>query len=187
MINEKYKTFWRRVLAAIIDTVVLLPVGLPQIWVWNQSYDLSKGLQITWYAFITLSWYVYEIVMLGKYGQTIGRMLVKVKVMEKSEVSQITYWQAIKRTSVPLLATIIVMPYQLYLISSGKFYMQQVKPEYDAYTMVLSYFLWVWLLLEYITMLFSQKRRAIHDIIAGSVVIRTAPTKECSGCPPLIP
>ena len=65
--------------------------------------------------------------------------------------------------------------------------MQQIKPEYDAYTMVLSYFLCVWLLLEYITMLFSQKRRAIHDIIAGSVVIRTAPTKEFSGCPPLIP
>ena len=86
MINEKYKTFWRRLLAAIIDMIVLLPVGLPQIWVWSQSYDVPKGLQITWYAFITLSWYVYEIIMLGKYGQTIGRMLVKVKVLEKSEV-----------------------------------------------------------------------------------------------------
>jgi uncharacterized RDD family membrane protein YckC len=181
LIEEKYKTFWLRIFAAVIDMVVLIPIGLVSYWVWRQTSDVPRDLQIAWYAFSTLSWYLYEIVLLGKYGQTIGRMLVKVKVMERTETSTITYWQAIKRNSVPVLAILAVMPYQLYLISNGSFYMQHVKPEYDPYTMALSYFLWAWLLAEYITMLFSQKRRAIHDLIAGSVVIRIAPTKECRG------
>jgi len=30
----------------------------------------------------------------------------------------------------------------------------------------------MWFLLECVTMLFSAKRRAIHDFIAGSVVVR---------------
>lgn len=181
MIEQRYRTFWRRLFAAIADMIVLIPIGLVSYWIWRQSSDIPRTLQIAWYAFSTLSWYVYEILLLGRYGQTIGRMLLKVRVFDVTETSHINYWQAIKRNCVPLFATIIVMPYQLHLIYLGKFYMQIPKPEYDAYTMLLSYILLFWLLSEFITMLFSRKRRAIHDFIAGSVVIRIAPTKECSG------
>jgi uncharacterized RDD family membrane protein YckC len=114
--------------------------------------------------------------MLGKYGQTIGKMLLKVKVMDVSETAHITYWQAARRNIVPIFSTIMILPYDIYQIIVGKFYMFHPKTEPDAYTMAMTYIFMAWFLLEFFTMLFSKKRRAVHDFIAGSVVIKAAPT-----------
>jgi uncharacterized RDD family membrane protein YckC len=47
---------------------------------------------------------------------------------------------------------------------------EEVLNNYDNFTLIVAL---VWILLELITMLANKKRRAIHDFIAGSVVIRT--------------
>ncbi len=114
--------------------------------------------------------------MLGKYGQTIGKMLLKVKVMDVSETAHITYRQAARRNIVPIFITIIILPYDIYHIIDGKYFMFHPQTGPDAYTMAMTYISMAWFLMELITMLFSKKRRAVHDFIAASVVIKAAPT-----------
>jgi len=116
--------------------------------------------------------------MLGKYGQTIGKMLLKVRVMDVSETAHINYWQAAKRNIVPICATIISLPYDIYQIIVGKFIMLHPKTGLDTYMIAMMFVLIAWFLLELITMFFSKKRRAVHDFIAGSVVIKVAPTNH---------
>ena len=176
MIKEKYKTFWRRFLSGCADAIIFLPITLTSNWIWRHPFDFSILFLCIFYAITTLSWYIYEIWMLGKYGQTIGKMLLKVKVMNVSETTHITYLQAAKRNIVPIFTTIIILPYDIYQIINGQYFMFHPQTGPDAYTMAMTYILMAWFLLELITMLFSKKRRAVHDFIAGSVVIKATPT-----------
>ena len=46
----------------------------------------------------------------------------------------------------------------------------------DSPYMIFTYSLGIWAVLEVLTMLLNRNRRALHDSIAGSVVVRLPPT-----------
>jgi lipoprotein NlpI len=85
--------------------------------------------------------------------------------------------QAVLREIVPLLW----MPYVLYLQARNVLGGQLANRAYGdiVNTMLPLAFMWgAWGLLEVITMLTNKKRRAIHDFIAGTVVVREKPMKS---------
>lgn len=172
MIENKYRTFWKRFWAGCVDGLVLLPISLFTNWIWSHHQGVPNVLLALFYLVTNMIYYAYNIYFLGKYGQTPGKMALKVKVLDVSERQHVTYLQALRRDIVPLAVTVLLLPHALYQIIVGKFYLMNPGTMPDTPSMILVYVFMGWFLLEIITLMFSSKRRALHDFIAGSVVVK---------------
>lgn len=162
--ERKYRTFWPRVLASLIDMVVIfiitifpsmLRVGLNSFsyhWAWDLLLNL-----------LVLTYYIR---MHGEFGQTLGKMAMGIKVVRVSDEGPINYKQAAVRDIVPISMVILsTIFYLLQDITGFELWYWQVY--------ILENIWGIWGLAEIITMLTNKKRRAIHDFMAKTVVIRS--------------
>jgi uncharacterized RDD family membrane protein YckC len=107
--------------------------------------------------------------MHGKYGQTLGKMACKIVVLDVSEQS-LTMRQAVLRDILGLILLCVGLTHNIPRIVQGI--------DISAPPNLLIVFSGLGLfLVEIVTMFTNDKRRALHDFIAGSVVIRK-PSKE---------
>ena len=165
MVHPKYQTFWKRFFAGIVDGIVFLPFTLLD----NYFAGSSLSAYILWEAFYLVAWAAYMIIGHGKYGQTLGKRAMNIKVLDLDEKNTIGYKRAFYRESVWILADLIGVVL-LILISAGKIELSGDTDEY-WYFYIINYAITAWFLVELITMLFNDKRRAVHDFMAGSVVV----------------
>jgi uncharacterized RDD family membrane protein YckC len=167
MINIKYRTGLKRFGAAIVDGIVFMPLLLLEQWLFNKTGNNS--IIIGWTILTAFLPIFYSVILHYKYGQTIGKWVTGVKVLDISETNTLTLKQSIFRDSFYLAVEIIGLLYFSFLV------FQTNKPDYlinDYKNFANQPILW-WTLLELITMLTNNKRRAVHDFIAKSVVVRT--------------
>jgi uncharacterized RDD family membrane protein YckC len=159
---DRYNTFGDRFLANAIDGFVLRLFGfLIGLLIVPESTNSSKIILL-----ITLLFpYLYTISFHGVTGQTIGKMLMGIKLFNKDEKEKISFKQAILRDIIPLGVTLV-----LYLL--WVFGITNENEPLSFSSMFLMYILVIWSLLEIITLLFNEKRRALHDFIAGTVVLK---------------
>ena len=172
MIERKYRTFWRRFFAEFVDGLVFLPVSLATGWVWRHAAAVPLPLLALHYLVSRLLFFIYEIYFLGTHGQTPGKKALGVVVLDVSERRHVSYRQALLRNAVPLGVTLVLLPCQLFQILTGRFYLLHPGRLPDVVSWISSLILMVWFLLEIVTMTFNSKRRALHDFIAGSVVVK---------------
>src|SRR5262252_2521259 len=99
-IEPKYQTFWPRFWAGWIDALVFAPLIWVDTLVWA-NVSLPMAL-VGWYLFYSFAEVGYEVVLHGLYGQTIGKWLMKVKVLDLSE-SRLSMRQAVVRDSVLII------------------------------------------------------------------------------------
>ncbi|GLX77832.1 hypothetical protein tinsulaeT_11720 [Thalassotalea insulae] len=168
MVEHKYKTFWPRFWAGLIDGIIFMPMTSFSHWLF--SLELNGVINFIYYALIySLSYYFYTVYMHGKFGQTIGKMLLKIKV-SKIDGSPLTYERALYRDSVVIGASILIIFTEAGPILNGinPFLATEVSQTFQ----VLVWIQFAWFMIEFITMLTNNKRRAVHDFIAGSVVTR---------------
>jgi uncharacterized RDD family membrane protein YckC len=175
MVDRRYDTFSPRFCAAIIDGLILLPVG----FLLDAAAEAS--LPLVAYTALLLDqavMFAYSIYLHGTYGQTIGKWLMKVKVLSVDE-NRLTMKQAFLRDSIGLSLAVVYLIYAIPPVFSG------VSPRSREFGESIPTLIWsVGLLttaLEVITMLTNAKRRALHDFIAGSVVVRLPRDKERGG------
>lgn len=167
MDTEKYRTGLKRLWAAIVDGIVFMPLLLVEQWIYKTTSDIS--LLFAWATFVAFAPLVYSVVLHYKYGQTIGKWVATVKVLDISETRTLTFRQAIFRDSFYLLVAIIGLVYYAVLLTQTDD-QQAVLADYSSFSDNPEFW---WTLIELITMLTNSKRRAVHDFIAKSVVIRT--------------
>jgi uncharacterized RDD family membrane protein YckC len=140
--------------------------------IWDYSEQMPPIITAVLYIILALSGYVYRILLHGFFGMTIGKMLFKVTVVDVSEKSRLKMSQAFRRDMIPLfLSSFYIITKFFYILETGNPHLAAVATmgvSYWAISAVNS--IWFWG--EFITMLTNRKRRAIHDFIAGSVVIR---------------
>jgi uncharacterized RDD family membrane protein YckC len=177
MIEIKYQTFLRRFWAGVIDSLVFIPLWIINDFIWKSHDQLPVIIMAIWYIASSLSYYIYSILMHGKYGQTLGKMATDVKVYDVSE-NQITMSQAIRRDIIPLCLVIIAIMPEVPKILSGINITKTETMNYDASSFIIIFVNLWWYMTEVITMLFSKKRRALHDFIAGTVVIHKNPRSD---------
>ena len=159
-VNLKYRTFWPRVWAGLIDSAVFLPLSLADTWVWATLP--ASPLLVLWFVAVSFSFVAYTTLLHGFFGQTIGKRVTRVKVLDVSE-SKLSMKQAVLRESVYVVLILYGLVIDLPTVASGQ----------NPYAhLVSAYASLVWFLLEILTMLSNAKRRAIHDLIARSVVVR---------------
>ena len=114
---------------------------------------------------------VYAIFMHGFFGQTLGKMVMGVKVLNHDTETQINVLQALRRESVNLALNIVwvllILTVAVSLESHGAI------SENLAFAVIgFGLLALVWTVSEFVTMLFNDKRRAIHDCIGKTVVVR---------------
>ena len=168
-----YLTFWPRFWAGLVDSCVLWPLGFAAFLLQTQGIPPAvAALAIVLPELVRL---LYIVFMHGRYGQTVGKMACKVRVIDNRTGEKITFSQAWLRESIPVVLSLGILVYELTFILSGK-----PNPLTDAdgasKQPLLLLFISIpllWFLAEIITMLANSKRRALHDLLAGTLVIRT--------------
>lgn len=122
----------------------------------------------------------YWVLMHWRFGQTLGKMVMKLKVTKRDR-SAITLRQSLLRSCVDIAFYAFVIAGSLYALLSWPHdqwstlsfwdrmgFFSQSLPDGNSFIQSLYFY---WLLAELIVLLINRKRRALHDFIAGTVVI----------------
>ena len=167
MIEQKYSTFWPRFCAGFVDGLILMPISLGCTYLLQHSE--STGLRVLAFMVNSSTYLVYSIWMIGTRGQTLGKMACKIIVLDVSE-RPVTIKQAVLRD----ILGVVLLPFNLAIEIPRILQGVNIYEPKNITTIdwIIMYSSGIWLLLELITMLTNDKRRALHDFIAGSVVIR---------------
>ena len=64
---------------------VFLPLYPIYFWVTNHAAAMPVAVLALWHIVNSVIWYAYSVVLHGKYGQTLGKMAMHVKVMDVAE------------------------------------------------------------------------------------------------------
>jgi len=177
--NGNYKVFsgfWTRALSVLIDILVITPVVLVSCFLltWSITAELF-GLVI-----LSTLFFAYIIYFHYRFGATIGKMVLKIKVTNPNGTA-ISLKQAMLRSSVDIgFAALLVTAFfiglsganpQVYLALSWMERVEYLVPLYPSwYELVASRYL-IWIFSEGFFLLINKRKRAIHDFIAGTVVI----------------
>lgn len=159
--HDRYNTFIERFFALLIDGVIIGIGGwLLGMLSSSDASFLNKILQLIG----AILPYGYNIWLHGYSGQTIGKALMGVTVYDKGEQLKCSYYQAFLRDLIPLIALIGSMIINVFFYT-------------DLFLAVIvgaifSFLLLIWAILEIVSMLFNERRRAFHDLIAGTVVLK---------------
>lgn len=165
--NLKYKTGLRRLGAAIIDSLFFIPLAQIDSLL-RDNFENRYGL-LFWLVIMTTLPFLYSIIMHCRYGQTLGKMVANVKVLNVEETGLLTFKQALFRDSFNILFDTSALLYCMYQLILSVFPKEGLLSNFDSFgdRVALG-----WILLELLTMLTNRKRRSVHDFIAGSVVVR---------------
>lgn len=168
MLRVKYSTFWRRFFANTIDGLVFIPILFIESRLFNFEFSSSNT---TFQMFNSIQFVIYAIIMHGLCGQTIGKMICNVKVVDHETEYDISMRQSIRRSSVDIFLTLTFA-----LLISITSIVPTANNDYSILLGVgilsLAFASIAWTLSEFISMLFNKKRRALHDFIGQTVVIR---------------
>src|SRR6187200_2322398 len=152
VVPPPYAGFWIRVLASIIDSLVLAPLYIPlairmidQLHI-TSSTDVSSidfgqmsGELVGWALVLQFVRYAYELVMIGRWNATVGKFAVGIRVRQ-TDGSPATWREAALR---PLLELVIGV-LRISLAS----------------------------LVDDLWMLWDKQKQTLHDKIAGTIVVK---------------
>ena len=176
---EPYKTIWRRILASVIDGAIFLFV--------HSMIGIISHMRIGQNGYVVTSLIspifpiLYNIVMVKLYGGSIGKLLSKVAVLDEKTEGHVSLIQSISRELLPIFNYILQgWRMMLYISVAGIFnYAQYKEMKYsNIFIAFLGLIIIVLGYIEIFSALFSKKRRAIHDYIAGTVVKKNGKVRK---------
>ena len=100
-------------------------------------------------------------------------MVMGLKVVDHKTEAAIGLTQAFKRDSVPVALILLLSLYLSIVVGSLDSFEIIANPSAIASLIFVGILSIIWALLEVISMLFNEKSRAIHDLIAGTVVVHS--------------
>ena len=180
--DQVYRTFWPRFWAGITDALVLVPLALIAQYCLsfdNSFWDTARWLYVVIFIFNYTHAWVYSVYMHGRFGQTVGKLSTCVRVVDVETEGPITFSHALLRDCIPILISVSLLVYESYRMIEGLPFSESITRISSDSSLATSGQMWialiaqVWWFAEIVTMLTNDKRRAIHDFIAGTVVIRT--------------
>jgi uncharacterized RDD family membrane protein YckC len=175
--NKRYKIFWRRTFAIFLDGAAMAPL----MWLDQVLWNIGTG-PLSLFLWVILSSIIaicYSVGFVYVFGQTFGKMATGIVVVSNDN-AKLKLRQAILRHIVPVIFTLATIVFVTANLTDGKIYNR-------GFGNNLQFFIWfgsaalIWGLLEILTMLTNRKRRAVHDFIAGTVVIKQIPCNRISG------
>lgn len=173
---QQYKTFWRRTFAIFLDGVAIAPIFWIDQILWNGNP--SNITLLIWEPISTALLTFYSVGFVYLLGQTPGKIATGVIILS-NDGNKLSLKQAILREIVPIIIAFITL-----FIAEINLFNGQLLNRGLGHSHLLMWFgatVLIWVFLELVTMLTNSKRRAIHDFIAGTIVIKQAPENRRAG------
>jgi len=179
MINGElvYAGFWKRFCAGMIDVFILLPLMVLLIWV--QGYDRMLAISLVIPGSILVV--IYYVFFNARFGGTPGKWAVDIRITQP-DGSSIGWSEAWKRSSINLILVLIGLVVQIWALiqvdpaqyaslsswSERAKLLGEYRPVWHSADKWMNH---LWFMSETIVFFCNNRRRAIHDFIAGTVVI----------------
>jgi uncharacterized RDD family membrane protein YckC len=183
-----YAGFWPRFGALLIDGLVAAPVIVLIVL----AFHGSIGWAIASLVLLNPLGTIYPVYFHGRFGQTLGKMATGIKVVSV-DGEPIGFGQAFRRHSVEVFLSVVYVSTTVYTLATWNgpdwntlAYAARYPAISDANIVSASYS-WVsniWAAGEVLTLLFNKRRRALHDFIGGTVVIRPEKPRLYPDVPP---
>jgi uncharacterized RDD family membrane protein YckC len=97
MVMDRYETFRPRFWAGFIDGLIFLPISLFDRYL--SSPSRGSLVLISWAIISYSAFWLYSVLLHARYGQTLGKRMMRVKVMDVSEERILSLGQALLRDS----------------------------------------------------------------------------------------
>lgn len=176
----RYAGFWPRLAAILIDSVVLAPLIAVSYWTATAA---SRTTALLVEVPLALAFAFYNIFFVGRWGQTIGKMALKIRVV-RLDGANAGFTRAFYRHAIDLafsVVTSVLTIYALLSVTDVEYSMLSldnrlglVENRTGAWLAVLNWLSFAWVASELVVLLLNEKRRALHDYIAGTVVVHTS-------------
>lgn len=174
---------WRRLGAFWIDFLVFAPVmGLAML-----LNETSRLFSLYWFIPGLLIGLWFNVWLVIRYGGTPGKLLLKMRIA-MTDGSAVTTRAAVLRYIVMFALSVLAslglliaalqmsdLDYHSLGYMERSVRLSAMAPAWYGSVVVLMQ-VWVWA--EFVTMLFNRKRRAVHDLMAGTVVLRQAEREQ---------
>ena len=160
----KYHTGWSRFGAMWLDGVIL------SAGAWLAYFGLRPyvgGMPFSNDSIQNFLDPAYTIWLTYAFGQTLGKRICGVRVVSYPDEGKINFKSALLREIFPVASALVYVP--LISFSTKNTTLGMIR---DGIVETLNIGAFAWVLLEIVTMLSNEKRRALHDKIAGTVVIK---------------
>jgi uncharacterized RDD family membrane protein YckC len=177
-----YAAWWRRFVACLIDFVVLLPLIIPLARAMTKTPHLYAILLVP----VSAIYCLYFVICHGLWGRTLGKRLTGIRVASL-DGRAITWRQAFIRhvveitcvilSWVALVPVFLSMPAEGYPALSSKEQLEMIRSLWPKWYRIVDEFNTIWVWSEVVVILFNERRRALHDFIAGTIVVQTTPAR----------
>lgn len=168
--TDKYQTIGSRFIALTIDGVIFIPIMIIGL-VFGALIGSSPLALFIGNVLSALMFAAYYILAHGFYGQTVGKSYMNIKVVDISE-RNINIGQATLRYLPNLIPLIVLIGFGHPQFLAGN--VSEMELYLGNILIVASQiFTPVWTIADIIVCFSSGKHRALHDFIAGTVVIKT--------------
>jgi uncharacterized RDD family membrane protein YckC len=174
----EYAGFWRRFASFWIDLLIILP---PTLLLFAYVSGISTWFYAAWILPSTLFGLWFSVYLVVRYGGTPGKLLMKTKIV-MLDGSPISRKAAFIRYAVMLFLSLLssgALAYAALQIPEEQYfslsYLQKsvlIVSKAPSWYKVVDISLQIWVYAEFFTVIFNKKRRAIHDFMAGTVVIK---------------
>lgn len=178
-VRLEYAGFWRRAASMLLDFLIWLPVALPTAWLYAHDRSFCKFV-----APLNLMLGVfYSVYLVQRYGGTPGKLVMGMRI-RKTTGEPVGFREAILRhlpSFVLGTLSVIWLCRAVGLVAEAEF---MATPTTHRFRLLLDSSPWhgrlqliasVWTWSELLVMLCNEKRRALHDFIAGTVVVVVRP------------
>lgn len=170
IIRKRFGAYW-------LDVIIFLPIIALSLWGNEQSRLFSLYYFLPGLVF-GIWFHVY---LVKKYGGTPGKLILKIKIA-KIDGTQVGYKEAMLRYSVlftlTTLLSVSLLTVNFEMTDAEYFSMEwneralYMVERVPSWHNIVNIFVNIWVWSEFFVMLTNKKRRAIHDFMAGTVVIR---------------
>jgi uncharacterized RDD family membrane protein YckC len=174
--GEQYAGFWSRFGAQILDALIFLPIAAVRVLLFRTR--TTAMLAFIPNLLLDLWFFVY---LVYRYGGTPGKLILGIRITSDNG-ERVTFKQALLRHAPSLVFGVLAaigMAIALSQVSDGMYdvtswlgrprLISTFAPRWYRYLSVVAG-LWSWS--ELAVMLTNSERRALHDFIAGTIVIK---------------
>jgi uncharacterized RDD family membrane protein YckC len=171
-----YAGFWRRFGAGLLDMAIFVPFGYLTLWVHSQS-QLAPSIWLLPLISIGVWFNVY---LVRRYGGTPGKLLLGLRIVRVDGIP-VGYKESVLRhlpllISGSLISTALVIA--SWKLAEAEYMGLALMPRYKQLEQLAPSWYWqiltveqIWIWGEFLVMMTNAKGRALHDYIAGTVVI----------------
>ena len=182
----EYASFWKRLAASLIDTSLIALFYPMRAHLLDWCFT---NRNFTPYIVESLVWVLIFLVMVVRLGATPGKLILSLRIVDKE--SRFLIWPAaLKRISPYLVISVIIwLSFYYMFLTLSSLSEQPITLEVFNYMSVrilvfgnfsqkwhlyLSLLLSFFVVADFSVILFSEKKRAIRDYLAGSYVVTKA-------------